>query len=51
MARLTSTACVGPHEDVDVGRHALAVGEAAADEDVEAERAVVEPAPATGRCR
>ena len=31
---------VGTDEDVDVGRHPLAVGEAAADEHVEAERAV-----------
>ena len=31
---------VGPDEDVDVGRHALAVGEAAADEHVEADGAV-----------
>ena len=42
---------VGRDEHVDVRGHPLAVGEPAADEHVEAERAVARPAPATARCR
>ena len=42
---------VGADEDVDVGRHPLAVGEPAAGQHVEADRRRPPAPPATGRCR
>ncbi len=41
---------VGSYEDVDIRGHALTVGEAATGQDVEPERPVAQPVPATSRC-